>query len=48
VRTLQTDADSSTRDTMFAARPYLVSDEDDEIVGGSDSELELVDYGKSP
>jgi hypothetical protein len=32
---------------MSAARPFVVSDEDDELVGGSDSELELVDYGKS-
>jgi hypothetical protein len=33
---------------MSATRPYLISDEDDDLVGDSDSELELVDYGKSP
>jgi hypothetical protein len=32
---------------MSATRLYLISDDDD-LVGGSDSELELVDYGKSP
>jgi hypothetical protein len=32
---------------MSAAKPFVVSDDDDELVGGSDSELELVDYGKS-
>jgi hypothetical protein len=47
VRAFQTDADSSTGDAMSSARPYLISDEADKIVGGSDRELELVGYGKS-
>jgi hypothetical protein len=32
--------------TMSAAQPYLVSDEDDDTINDSDSELELLDYGK--
>jgi hypothetical protein len=33
---------------MSTSRLYVVSDEDDDSLDASDSELELVDYGKSP
>jgi hypothetical protein len=31
---------------MSATRPYIVSDDDDESANSSDSELDLLDYGK--
>ena len=46
-RTAPTDTASFTTKTMSATRPYVISDEDDELVGDSNSELELIDYGTS-
>lgn len=37
---------SNTPDKMSFARPYIIPEDDNEVVEGVENEFELVDYGK--